>query len=118
MDNHAVHWVRLRPKAIDDETSEQALLPTILTDSRKLRESLDTVSGPNAREIYKNTIYNYHCLLIALLCEEDPDWTSRRLFIMLGECPPDWESSRRVYMMGDECPLGFRTCLNARSHLL
>ncbi|KAH8710016.1 hypothetical protein GQ44DRAFT_714789 [Phaeosphaeriaceae sp. PMI808] len=109
IDNHVAQWVRLRPKDVDaDETSEQALPPTILTDSRKLRESLNTVSSPNAREIYTHTIHNYHRLLIALLREEDPDWASRRLYIMLGECPPDWESSRRLDMMGNECPHGFR----------
>lgn len=86
-DNHVVQFIQLRPKDIDaDDTSEQVMPVTILADLLKLRQSLNTVCSPDAKEIYTLAIYNYHCLLIALLREEDPDWTTRRLYVMLGEC--------------------------------
>ncbi|KAM3072984.1 hypothetical protein ACMFMG_008704 [Clarireedia jacksonii] len=88
-DNPVVQFIQLRPKAIvADKTSEQVLPATILADLLKLRQSLDTVCSPNARDICSHAIRNYHSVLIALLREEDPDWSTRRLYGMLGECSP------------------------------
>jgi len=84
--DHVVRFIQLRPKDIDaDETSEQDLPVTILADSLNLRQSLNTVCSPNTREIYTHAINNYHSLIVALLREEDSDWTTRRLYMMLGE---------------------------------
>lgn len=44
--------------------------------------------SPNAREICSHAIHNYHSVLIALLHEEDPDWSTHCLYVMLGECSP------------------------------
>jgi len=49
------------------------------------------VCSPNTREIFTYAIYNYHSLLIVLLREEDPDWTTRRLYVMLGESSQNFD---------------------------
>lgn len=96
-DNHVVQFIQVRPKDIDaNETSEQVMPINILTDLLKLRQKLNTVCSPNAKKIYIHAIDNYHSLLIALLREEDPYWTSRRLYVMLGDCSQGFDDLLRL----------------------
>jgi Fungal specific transcription factor domain len=75
----------VRPAVIDADLLSGEYLPvTILQDSLELQQGLIAECSPDDITIYQDAISYLHGVYLALLREEDPEWTRYRLYAMPG----------------------------------